>query len=90
MRAYDKAKVFYGIGGGIRQSMSFWDLKRLPVIAPVDSEARTKIVKYLDQETRRIDDLVKLNEKVIDLLQERRNALISAAATGKIDLSNFE
>lgn len=88
MRAYDKAKVFYGIGGGIRQSMKFWDLKRLPVAAPRDSAERSRIADYLDQETRRIDELVQLKERAIELLQERRNALIIATVTGKIDLSS--
>lgn len=84
MRAYDTAKVFYGIGGGIRQSMKFSDLKRLPVVAPTDSEERQKISELLDKETKRIDELIKKKERSIELLRERRTALISAIATGQI------
>lgn len=44
------------------------------------------IVAYLDRVTRSIDDLTAESEHAIDLLQERRTALISAAVTGKIDV----
>jgi hypothetical protein len=87
MRAFDKAKVFYGIGGGIRQSMKFGDLKRLPIVTPPNSFERKKIADYLDAETMRIAELIRLKERSIALLDERRNALITAAVTGKIDLS---
>lgn len=46
MRSYDTTKVFYGIGGGIRQSMKFADLKRLPVVIPPEDEMDA-IVKHL-------------------------------------------
>jgi type I restriction enzyme M protein len=86
MRAYDKSKVFYGIGAGIRQSMKFGDLKRLPVVTPQTSDDRKMISDYLDSETLRIAELIRLKERSIELLHERRNALITAAVTGKFDL----
>jgi type I restriction enzyme M protein len=86
MRSYDISKVFYGIGGGIRQSMKFGDLKRLPVITPPRSLDRKQITDYLDSETSRIGELIRHKERSIELLEERRNALITAAVTGKIDL----
>jgi type I restriction enzyme, S subunit len=45
-----------------------------------------KIVKFLDSESNAIDALVAKVERAIELLKERRVALISAAVTGKIDL----
>ncbi|MCY3797107.1 MAG: restriction endonuclease subunit S [Chloroflexi bacterium] len=42
------------------------------------------IASYLDRETARIDALITKNERLIDLLREKRTALISAAVTGKI------
>lgn len=80
MRAYDTTKVFYGIGGGIRQSMKYADLKRLPVVVPPASEME-KIASYLDRATARIDALVAKKTHFIQLLRERRQALISAAIT---------
>ena len=36
--------------------------------------------------TARIDGLITLTERSIDLLREKRSALITAAVTGKIDV----
>lgn len=44
------------------------------------------IVAHLDRETSRIDALLTEAQRAIDLLQERRSALISAAVTGQIDV----
>jgi type I restriction enzyme S subunit len=44
------------------------------------------IVEYLDAETRRIDNTIAKAQRSIELMQERRSALISAAVTGKIDV----
>lgn len=47
---------------------------------------QAEIVEFLDRTTRALDALVIEVERAIDLLQERRTALISAAVTGKIDV----
>ena len=44
------------------------------------------IVRLLDRETATIDTLVVKVREAIDHLKEFRTALISAAATGKIDV----
>lgn len=44
------------------------------------------IATYLDSETTKLDALTAEAERAIDLLKERRSALISAAVTGKIDV----
>ncbi|MBF0612462.1 MAG: restriction endonuclease subunit S [Magnetococcales bacterium] len=44
------------------------------------------IVRFLDQETSKIDTLITEAQQAITLLKERRSALISAAVTGKIDV----
>lgn len=82
MRAYDAAKVFYGIGGGIRQSMKFADLKRLPVVVPPESE-RDEIADMLDRETARIDALIQKKARLIDVLRERVVARAEAAQTDR-------
>jgi len=50
---------------------------------------QTSIVNYLDKETEKINELVIEAERAIELLQERRAALISAAVTGQIDVRGF-
>ncbi|MCL7713214.1 hypothetical protein [Stenotrophomonas mori] len=84
MRSYDTSKVFYGIGGGIRQSMKFADLKRLPVVVPPISEME-EIASYLDRATSRIDTLVAKKTRFIELLREKRQALITHAVTKGLD-----
>lgn len=45
-----------------------------------------EILEYLDRETSQIDALSAKAREMIDVLKERRQALISAAVTGKIDV----
>ncbi len=85
MRAYDIQKVFYSMGGGMRQSMKFADLRRLPLLIPSLQE-QYEICSFLVPELARIDQLVTKTERSIELLREHRSALITAAVTGKIDV----
>ncbi len=80
MRAYDVSKVFYSMGGGLRQSMKFADLKRLPVAVPTLAE-QSAIATFLGRETAKIDALVSEQERLIALLKEKRQAVISHAVT---------
>ena len=49
-------------------------------------EEQVAIVATLDRAAREFDGLIVEAERAIDLLQERRTALISAAVTGQIDV----
>ncbi|MGL5335998.1 MAG: restriction endonuclease subunit S, partial [Enterovibrio sp.] len=48
-----------------------------------------EIVAYLDACLERYDDIELKSKNSIELMQERRTALISAAVTGKIDVRDF-
>tara|TARA_R110002074_G_scaffold402322_1_gene606921 strand:- start:7000 stop:8325 length:1326 start_codon:yes stop_codon:yes gene_type:complete len=80
LRSYDTSKVFYSMGGGLRQSMKYADIKMLPVAIP-DPEAQLSIVAFLDHETAKIDALVEEQRRLIELLKEKRQAVISHAVT---------
>jgi len=60
-------------------------LNEIEVLFPNASE-QTTIAAFLDRESGRIDALVEKTVKSIELLKERRSALITAAVTGKIDV----
>ena len=49
-------------------------------------EEQKQITAFLDKEMTKIDILIEKCETAIELLKERRTALISAAVTGKIDV----
>jgi type I restriction enzyme S subunit len=60
-------------------------LASFPVaVPPPDEQAR--IVEHLDKQTAKIDQLITETERFIELAQERRAALITAAVTGQIDV----
>ena len=59
-------------------------LDEAAVFPPSDEQAH--IAAFLDRETAKIDTLTAEAQRAIDLLQERRTALISAAVTGQIDV----
>jgi type I restriction enzyme S subunit len=53
-------------------------------------EEQHAIVKEVECRTRTFDDLNQRAMKAIELIQERRTALISAAVTGKIDVRDWK
>lgn len=57
---------------------------RLPL--PPDKNEQKEIVDYIEAICSKFDTLEAEAERAIELLQERRTALISAAVTGKIDV----
>lgn len=60
-------------------------LSRVKIPLPPTDEQEA-IAADLDRRTSRIDGLIALTERSIDLLREKRSALITAAVTGKIDV----
>ncbi len=72
----------YGAGGQKRISDDFIRNFRHPV--PSLSEQRA-IAAFLDRETAKIDGLVDRKERLIELLQEKRAALITRAVTRGLD-----
>jgi type I restriction enzyme, S subunit len=56
---------------------------RLPVPS---HEEQVAIADFVGRETQKIDSLVNEHHRLIELLKERRQAVISAAVTGKIDV----
>ena len=66
----------------ISHAINFW-------IATPPLEEQTAIATFLDNKTAIFDSLTAEASRTIELLQERRSALISAAVTGKIDVREF-
>ena len=79
--------AYQRISKGIRTNQ--WDLEpaefsRIEVLLPPLAEQHA-IAAFLDRETAKIDALVEKKERLIELLQEKRTALISRAVTRGLD-----
>ena len=61
-------------------SVNEGQLKDFPAICPPSGE-RTTIASFLDYETARIDKLIEKQQRLIELLKEKRQAMISHAVT---------
>lgn len=69
---YDLCKVFYGMGDGMRQTLSYSDIKDLLLIIPEDEEEQKNIVVFFS----RLDLLVSSQEKKLRKLRSLRKALL--------------
>ena len=79
--------ISLGYGGGqpnISQSL----IKTLRISTPPKAE-QIRIIEYLENEEKIINNTVATIEKEIALTQEYRTVLIAEAVTGKIDVRNF-
>ena len=75
--------------GSVLTQFPIKDIERLPLVLPSVNE-QIQVSKFLDQQTTKIDELISHAHQGIDLLKERRSALISAAVTGKIDVRGWQ
>ncbi len=71
--------------GSTHNTIYMPDIQSLRFALPPRNE-QEEIVEYLKQMITEVDALTKEAQRAIDLLQERRTALISAAVTGQIDV----
>jgi type I restriction enzyme S subunit len=70
--AAGKGAIMHGLNSSIIKSI---------VLAAPPTDEQFRILEFLDRETARIDALVAKKERLIELLQEKRNALITRAVT---------
>ena len=79
----DFRKMFHGMGSGIRLTLAFENLKNLFFPYPSYNE-QTAIANYLDTVTSKIDEAILQQQKMISLLQERKQIIINDVVTGKV------
>lgn len=84
LHSFDIKKMFYGMGGGLRQNLNYNELKKIRMVVPPLSEQEA-IAEYLDKKTAQINELVSAKQKQIELLKEYKQSVIANAVTGKID-----
>jgi len=87
LRIFNVMKVYLDTltFGATIKTIGMADVKKLVTPVPPLAEQR-EITDFIDRETTKLDALVAESELAVNLLQERRTALIFAAVTGKIDV----
>lgn len=78
LHAYDTQKYFYGLGGGVRQSIWFKDIRYIHLPLPPRLE-QDQIVRYLDWKVSQVNRLINVKKKQIGLLQEQKRGVINEA-----------
>jgi type I restriction enzyme S subunit len=74
--------------GGAQGFLSLGDIRNL-IFFKIPTAEIHEIVTYLNEHTIKFDELIGRANFAIELMQERRTALISAAVTGKIDVRDW-
>lgn len=84
LKSYDFRKVFYSMGGGVRQSLTFSDVSSLPLLVPTGEE-QAAIVDFLSYKTAEIDGLIGNMARQVELLERYRRELIARTVTRGLD-----
>ena len=84
LKSMDSKKMFHGMGTGIRLTLSYNELKNQFIPKP-SYEEQTAIADYLDSATSKIDNAIAKQQKMIDLLNERKQIIINDAVTKGLD-----
>lgn len=77
----DIKKHFYSLGGGVRQSSDYNELKKDKFPLPPLPE-QTAIANYLDAKTDEINTFIAKKQKLIALLKEQKQAIINELLQG--------
>jgi len=70
----------------MQPSLRISDLNKYSVVFPIKQDQQ-KIAKFLDEKVELIDEIVKKKKKLIELLKEKRTAVINSAITKGLDLN---
>jgi type I restriction enzyme S subunit len=96
--ALDHAKYYYSLGGGVRQSIKFSDFPNEWLALP-DIVEQQATIEYLQREEEKIDAIIGAigggslaknapDGTLLQLLLEKRAALVAAAVTGHLALGH--
>jgi len=81
-------KIFFPFGQGVsvdhRWTLKDFTLLNFPIIKPTFEE-QEKIAKFLDNKLEKIDQIIEKNNHLVELLHEKRQAVITRAVTKGLD-----
>ena len=82
LHSFDIYKGFYGMGAGVRQSLTFDGIKNLKLLSP-PIEEQQQIADYLDRKCLQIDKIIEQKKTLINELESYKKSLIYECVTGK-------
>jgi type I restriction enzyme S subunit len=84
--AFDITKEIYSFGQGVRQNLTYEELKKMLIPIPPISE-QTLIADFLDEQCEKIDSIATNLEKQIEILQKYKKSLITEVVTKGLNKS---
>ncbi|EOS8345063.1 restriction endonuclease subunit S [Vibrio vulnificus] len=87
----DMGKAYFDLNawGSAQKNISVPILQEFPIAHPDENEQQ-EILRFVEQQRSKFDNLLNASQKSIEFMKERRTALISAAVIGKIDVRNWQ
>lgn len=89
LHSYDVIKVFYNMGNGVRQGLTYGVFSSLKVIEPPLSEQQN-IANYLDKKCSEIDSLISEKKEQLEKLASYKQSMIYEYVTGKKEVPTQE
>lgn len=87
LHSYDIKKLFYSMGGGLRQNLNWQGLKKLDIpLPPIDEQQA--VVAYINDKTAKVESLITDLQAEIEHLKEYKQRLIADCVTGQVNVQN--
>ncbi|EMN7455313.1 restriction endonuclease subunit S [Vibrio vulnificus] len=86
---YAQRIIWMGAVQAAQPNLSMENLGNLPIVLPDEVEI-APLLNEIDKKVEQFDALIIKANSAIELMKERKTALISAAVTGKIDVRDWE
>jgi len=86
---YAQRIIWMGAVQAAQPNLSMEDLGNLPIVLPDEDEV-IPLLNEIDRKIEQFDALTLKANSAIELIKERKTALISAAVTGKIDVRDWQ
>lgn len=88
LKAYDTCKVLHSMGRGLRATLSYSTLSKMPILLPPLTEQRA-IADWLDAKCADIDATIALKEQKQEKLKAYKKTIIFEYVTGKKQVANI-
>ena len=79
-KAYDNCKAFHSMGRGLRQTLSYGELRKYLLVYPSLAEQQ-RIAEFLNRKCAEVDEMIALQEQIIEELKAYKQSVITEAVT---------